>query len=290
MKTVAIAVAATAFLAAGAAQAKGPEVEIKDAVARVVVIPEDRADVKVEIVPASNQQLPALQVSRTGSGKIIIDGDLRRRIRGCSGGRTERPTPLDGLSDVRVRVRDIGEVRMSETAIITIRTPRDVNVDAGGAVYGWVGRANSVQLGAAGCGDWTLGDVTGPLALEIAGSGDVRAGSSSSLSAEIAGAGDVVAGQTGALEVSIAGAGDVQVVRVNGPIKASIAGAGDVRVRGGRPTDVKASIAGAGSIVVDAPVTNVDADIVGAGDVQVESVSGRVTKSIMGAGSVRVGP
>ena len=292
MKTrLAIAAAAAALLAAGAAQAKGPEVEIKDAVARVVVIPEDRTDIKVEIVPAANRELPTLEVRRTGSGKLVIDGGLRRRIRGCSGGnsRAEGPAPLNGLQGVTVRVRDIGEVRMSDTALVTIRTPRNVNVDAGGAVFGWVGRAESVALSNAGCGDWTIADVRGRLAASIAGSGDVRIGSTGSLSADIAGAGDVVAGPTGSLEVSIAGAGDVQVARVNGSIEASIAGAGDVRVRGGRPTTVEASIAGAGSVIVDAPVTDVDASIVGAGDVEVQSVSGRVSKSILGAGSVRVG-
>jgi len=287
--SVAIAAFGAALLAAGVAHAKGPEVEIKDAVARVVVIPEDRTDIKVEIVPGSSASLPTLEVSRTGSGKVIIDGGLKRKIRGCSGKASAGGQPLDGLGGVKIRLRGADDVSMAEAPLVTIRTPRNVNVEAGGAVYGWIGRADTVELDNAGCGDWTIGDVKGSLAASIAGSGDVRAGSSGSLSASIAGAGDFVAGPTGPLEVSIAGAGDIEVASVNGPVEASIAGAGDVRVRGGRPTDVDASIAGAGSVIIDAAVANVEASIVGAGDVEVRSVSGRVEKSIIGAGTVRVG-
>ena len=44
---------------------------------------------------------------------------------------------------------------------VVIRTPRDVNVDAGGAVFGSVGRSASLDLGNAGCGDWTIANVDG---------------------------------------------------------------------------------------------------------------------------------
>ena len=65
-------------LSAGAASAAS--VEIKDAVARVVVIPEARSDIKVEIL-TSHPSLP-LQV-RTQGERVIVDGDLDRRIRNC---------------------------------------------------------------------------------------------------------------------------------------------------------------------------------------------------------------
>ena len=69
------AVAAVAALTAGAASAAS--VDVRDAVARVTVIPENRADIKVEFLSA-NPRLP-LQV-RTFGGKTIVDGDLDRRI------------------------------------------------------------------------------------------------------------------------------------------------------------------------------------------------------------------
>src|SRR5512143_2966080 len=81
--------------AAGAAQAAS--VQIKDAVARVTVIPENRADVRVEVL-ASNPRLP-LKIRSLG-GRTIVDGDLGRRIRDCRG----------SGENVRVQVRGVGEI------------------------------------------------------------------------------------------------------------------------------------------------------------------------------------
>ncbi len=285
------AAAAFALSAFAATAASAVEVEIKDAVARVVVIPEDRTDVAVEVVPGSRAELPRVTVSRTGSGKVIVDGDLgRNRIRGCSGRTAESgASPLDRLGDVTVRVRNIGEVRMSETPIITVRTPREVQVEADGAVFGWIGRATRVSLGNSGCGDWTVADTSGELKISQAGSGDTQAGRSASLSVAIAGSGDVDAGPTGAMKASIAGSGDVEVAALNGSLDVSIAGSGGVKVRGGKATTVKANIAGSGDVDVDAPADSVRASIMGSGDVNVRSVSGEVSKSVMGSGAIRIG-
>lgn len=291
--TAAASAAIALFAFAGVAQAKGPEIEIKDAVARVIVIPEDRTDVAVEVVKGSNAELPAITIERTPSGKVKLNGNLRRRIRGCdSRGDAATPaggSPLDSLAGVTVRVREIGEVSMSTTPIITIRAPKDVRIEAGGAVFGWIGRANSVELGNAGCGDWTVADATGAVELSQAGSGDTRAGKSSSLSVSVAGSGDVQAGPTGNLETSIAGSGDVTVASVRGKVEVSIAGSGSVTVNGGAVTTVEASIAGSGDVDIKAAVQSVDASIMGSGDVNVRSVSGAVEKSVMGSGSINVG-
>src|SRR6187549_483526 len=70
--------ATAAALSAGAARAA--TIEIKDAVARVTVIPEDRKDIKIEVT-RPNGQLPL--TVRTFGDKTILDGDLDRRIRNC---------------------------------------------------------------------------------------------------------------------------------------------------------------------------------------------------------------
>jgi hypothetical protein len=299
MKAVYALTAALAVVAfAGAAQAKGPEVEIKDAVARVVVIPEDRADIDVQVVNGSNAQLPHITIERVG-GKVKLSGGLRdgmfgrNAIQGCNsrGAPTVAPggNPLESLGNTTVRVRGVGDVNMSQTPIITIRTPRDVNVHAGGAVFGWIGRANSVELGNAGCGDWTVASVSGPAEISQAGSGDTEIGTSQSLSIAIAGSGDVSAGATGSLEASIAGSGDVAVAAVRGSVEASIAGSGDVAVNGGEVTTVEANIAGSGDVNIRTGVTSVEANVMGSGDINVRSVSGRVSKRVMGSGSINIG-
>ena len=133
---------ATAVLAAAGAASAAPTVEVKDAVARVTVIPESRSDVKIEIV-ASNPKLP-LQM-RSFGGRTIVDGDLDHKIRECHG----------TGEHASVHVRGVGDVSWADMPQIVVRTPRDVDIDTGGAVWGTVGRSASLNLGNAGCGDWT---------------------------------------------------------------------------------------------------------------------------------------
>src|SRR5215213_2307985 len=95
MRLQLILLAAAAALSAGAAQAAS--VEIKDAVARVTVIPENRSDIKVEIV-RPNSRLP-IQV-RTLGGRTIVDGDLDRKIRNCRGGDGRTVVTVRGVGDI----------------------------------------------------------------------------------------------------------------------------------------------------------------------------------------------
>src|SRR3569833_4021073 len=138
--TLTFAATAAAALCAGAASAAS--VEVKDAVARGTVIPENRSDIKIEVIRA-NSQLP-LEV-RSFAGRTILDGRRGRRIRDCHG----------SGENVSVRVRGVGDVAWRDIPQVVIRTPRDVDLDAGGAVWGSVGRSTSLKLGNAGCGDWT---------------------------------------------------------------------------------------------------------------------------------------
>lgn len=272
---IAIFAAAATTLAAGAAQAAS--VDIKDAVARVTVVPENRSDIKVEIVHA-NPNLP-LQIRSMG-GRTIVDGDLDRRIRSCGG-------PLPGK---RVHVRGVGDVSWNEMPQIVIRTPRDVDVDAGGAVFGQVGRSASLDLGNAGCGDWTVANVEGRMRISQAGSGDTRAGDAGSARIRIAGSGDIaLADVRGAAEIDIAGSGDVRVASVAGPLDVQVAGSGDVHVLAGRATTMNVRIAGSGDVDFGGSADTLKAHIMGSGDVRAREVRGGVSKTVMGSGGVTVG-
>ena len=292
---IATAAAVAAVTVAGAAPAlaqAGPEVEIRYAVARVAVVVEDRRDIAVEVQQGASG-LPPIRVSREGDD-VRIDGGLRRRglfgrnvsMRGCRSG-PDSAQPGEGAS---VEVRGHGRINLSEAPLIVIRTPREVNVDASGAVYGSVGRgAASVDLGSGGCGDWNIANTDGPVTLSIAGSGDMRAGTSRALDAEIAGSGSITAGATRELDVSIAGSGDFILARVDGPADVSIAGSGDVVIRAGTAPRLDVSIAGAGNVQFDGVAGDVDVSIAGAGDVSVAQATGTVSRSIVGAGNIRIG-
>jgi hypothetical protein len=266
---------AAAVLTAGAASAA--MVEVKDAVARVTVIAENRSDIKVDIVQA-NPRLPI--AVRTFAGQTIVDGGLRRRIRDCHG----------SGENVTVRVREVGDVGFREMPQIVIHTPRDVEVDAGGAVWGTVGRSASVKLGNAGCGDWTVGNTDGAMRVSQAGSGDTRTGSAVSAKIRVAGSGDTSVGDIrGPLEVDIAGSGNVTVASIAGPLDVHIAGSGDVKVAGGKATTMAVHMAGSGNVDFRGTAETLRARIAGSGDVRAKAVTGSVSKTVMGSGGVTIG-
>jgi len=284
---------AAASLAAPASASEGPEVRIRHAVARVAVVVEDRTDIAVEVEQGSSG-LPAIQVSRDGD-EVVIDGGLRRRgflnrgsgIRECRSGPAEAQRPGEGAS---VEVRDHGRINIADAPLIVIRTPRRVDVSASGAVFGSVGRgASSVDLGSSGCGRWNVANTEGPVSLGIGGSGDIRAGSSTSLDISIGGSGSVSAGATRDLEIAIGGSGDVTVARIEGPLDISIGGSGDVIVRDGTSPDVSISIAGSGDVNFGGVAGDVSVSIAGGGDVTIARATGSVSRSIVGGGDIRIG-
>ena len=260
-----------------ASGAQAASVEIKDAVARVTIIPEARSDIKVEIT-RPNARLP-LEV-RTLGDQVTIDGDLDRKIRNCRGS-GERYS---------VTVRGVGDVDWADMPQVVIRTPRDVRIEAGGAITGTVGRSEQLSLENSGCGDWTIANVAGAAKVSQAGSGDTRMGSAGALKVRIAGSGDIsVADVRNGLDVSIAGSGSSTVRSVNGPLEVSIAGSGDVIVSGGRVSEMKVSVAGSGNVDFRGSADTLRARIAGSGDVHATAVKGEVSKSVMGSGAVRIG-
>lgn len=294
MKLVIASAIAVAAVAGPALARSGPEVEIRHAVARVAVVIEDRADIAVEVEQGSSG-LPAVQVTRDGPN-VRIDGGLGRRpglfgggdgLRNCRSGPDNARTPGEGAS---VEVRNVGRVNLPDAPLIVIRTPRDVNVDASGAVFGSVGRgAASIELGNAGCGDWNVANTEGRMSLDIAGSGDIRAGTSSGLDASISGAGSITAGATRDLDVSVSGAGDVTVARVDGPTEISLAGAGDVSIRGGTAPALTINVAGVGDVDFDGVAGDVDVSLAGVGDVNIARATGSVRRSVAGLGDINIG-
>ena len=273
----ALLLAATAALVLAAGAACAASVEVKDAVARVTVIPEARSDVKVEVIQA-NGKLP-LEV-RTFGGQTIVDGHLGHRIRDCHG---------NGEND-SVRVRDEGDVAWKDMPQVVIHTPRDVDVNAGGAVWGSVGRSASVKLGNAGCGDWTVGNTDGAMRISQAGSGDTRTGSAGETSIRVAGSGNTTTGDIkGDLKVTIAGSGDVAVASLAGPMDVHVSGSGDVKIAAGRATSMTVGIAGSGNVDFRGSADTLKAHIAGSGDVRAKQVTGSVSKMVVGSGGVTIG-
>jgi hypothetical protein len=273
-----LAASAAALGFAGTAAAADPSVKIKDAAARVVVIPEARSDVKVEFL-TTNRSLP-LTIRQRGS-ETIVDGNLKRnRINGCN----------SVMGKTVIHVRGVGDVKWEDIPQIEIRTPLNVEIGANGAVFGSVGRTDSLELGNAGCGDWTVANVKGKLELSQAGSGDAKAGSAGSAEINIAGSGDVTTQEIGGdLEINIAGSGGVKAASVAGALEANIAGSGDIVVAGGHSRSVEISIMGSGGVDFGGVAQKVDVSVAGSGDVRIARAEGPVSKSVAGSGEVIIG-
>ena len=273
------------------------ELKIRDVAAVVKIVPEDRADISIEIANPGALAMPRVHMD---GGVLVVDGGLDRRVRHCNtrGGAIE------------ASVNGVGDVSEAQMPVITAHVPRAVDLSVGGAVRTEIGPSASADLSFAGCGPATIADVAGALELNAAGAGDVTVGAVKSASISAAGTGDTTIGAVGeGLEISVAGAGDVTAASLTGPLDVSIAGSGDVVVLAGAVGDADISIAGSGSVdlassvgrlgvsimgsgdvTVRGPAAAVDANIMGSGDVQIVSVSGEVQKAVMGSGSVRIGP
>ena len=263
------------LLLAGSAHAA--TVELRDAVLRVTVVPEDRSDIKVEIVRA-NSQLP-LKVT-TVADRTVVDGGLRNRVRNCNGMGEK----------ARVRVTGVGSVDFDAMPQLVIRTPRGVSVSASGAVAGVIGRSASLSLLNSGCSHWTIADVAGAADLHESGAGSIRMGAADSLDIQLSGAASVHATRVRQrLAVQLSGAGDVRVDDLSGAMNARVSGMGQVKVAGGRATDIRASVSGVGGIGFAGGATNLGASISGLGGIRVNEVSGRISKAVSGGGSIRIG-
>ena len=274
--TGAMAAGVCVFAASGASAA--PSVDIDHAVARVFVSPEPRSDIKVEILKA-NPSLP-LHIS-TLFGHVRIDGGFAaRRTRDCHGPVTQPSVYVDG----------IGEVGADAMPRIVIHTPMDAHINAGGAVFGQIGRTNSLELTNAGCGEWRVGNVRGRLKVSVAGSGETRTGQAGAADLTAAGSGAIITREiAGPVTATNVGSGDIEIASVQGPFSARIAGSGHVRVAAGHASAMSASIAGSGDIALLGVADSLKASVLGSGDVRVSRVTGAISKAVVGSGRVRVG-
>jgi hypothetical protein len=266
----------------GAGSAAAASVEIKNAVARVTVIPESRSDVSVSIVRDDPNH--PLKVSVWPDGRTVVEG---RYFGGIFGGITECNS-----HGGRPHVRAMGAEPISydNMAEIVVHTPMDAHVSAGGAVYGEVGRSENLDLRVAGCGDWVVANVQGRMSISGSGSGDVRTGTANEARISTAGSGDVYTRAIAhGLEANIAGSSDVHVAEASGPIKVRITGSGDLGVGGGHASDLDVFIAGSGDVAYRGVAETVTAFVAGSGDVNVAHVNGAVKKSVAGSGDVNIG-
>jgi len=263
-------------LGAASAAAAAPGIEIRDAVARIVVIPEDRADVKVEMLTV-NRSLP-LEVRQTASG-VTIDGGLAHRIRDCH---TSSENPW-------TYVRGVGRVDYKDMPQVVIHAPKAVMLASNGAIVGSIGRSAGLDIENSGCSAWTIADVAGEAVVRDSGVGAIRMGQAQRLDARLSGVTNVHVNKVANLEVSLSGTGGLTLNELAGPMEARVSGAGHVKVLQGNAGAVRATISGVGGIEFGGQAQSLDAQVSGIGSIRVKSVTGSVTKQVSGIGHVTIG-
>ena len=271
----------------------GDELHLKHAAARVIITPEDRQDFLIEIDNPGHAPMPTVT---TADGHVIINGHLAGRIDNC-------------LSEGGADLRGYGDVAGADLPRITIRAPRRLVLSLGEGSTTEIGATEALEIDFSGCGTANAADVAGALDLDVAGSGQIRAGAARSLNADVAGSGDIVVGAIAeGADIDIAGSGTVTIASLTGPLTSDGAGSGDVVVQGGAVTTAKIDLAGSGQVNLAASVQrlevsllgsggvdvagevgDIEAEIAGSGSVTAWSVTGHINKDVIGSGDVRVG-
>jgi hypothetical protein len=151
-----------------------------------------------------------------------------------------------------------------------------------------IGKVSSAKISLAGTGRIDVAAVSGPVDLDIAGSGKVTVGPAQSVKADIAGAGDTALGPiAGGLNVDIAGSGDVSASRVNGPVKVDIAGSGSVNIADGVANPLHVDIMGSGNFTFGGLAVDPHVSSFGSGSVKIKAYKGKMSSD--GMATVEVG-
>jgi hypothetical protein len=248
----------------------GDRLEVRHAALRLTVTPEDRQDFSIEINNPGHVPMPTVSID---DDHVVIDGHLSSRIQRCT--------------EAGAQTRGYGEVTFEQMPEVIVHAPRALHVAYGGAGRAEVGPTESLELDFSGCGSAAAQDVAGELKVDLAGSGQVRAGAAHSLDVDLAGSGDVMTGAIAdGAQIDIGGSGTVTMGSLTGDLDSSGAGSGSVTVNGGAVSSANIELAGSGGVTVSAPIQTLKVSIVGSGDVNVNGVVHDVDASIAGSGGV----
>ncbi len=151
-----------------------------------------------------------------------------------------------------------------------------------------IGKLKSAKIELDGSGQVDMSQVTGPLNIEIDGSGRVNAGDVQSVHAELNGSGDAVLGAVhGPLHLEVAGSGNLTATKVNGPVKIEIAGAGSVKIADGLADPFHVEIAGSGDVFFGGLAVDPHIEALGSGKVRIHAIRGKLNSE--GMANVRIG-
>lgn len=255
----------------------GPQIELRDLAARVVVTPEDRSDIDIR-VRYGKAQVPTLMVSHRGQ-TTVLNGHLSDRFHGFG----LRVNISDNRG--RVAIGGLGDVAVDDLPLVLVRVPMHASIRDSAYVLGRVDAAQSVDLVMNGGGAWTVGPVNGPLSIISSGSGDIHVTQAGDAIVDTMGGGAIILDGVGALKASLTGSGDFVVGR-SGVTEVQNQGSGDMTL--GHAAALRVELNGSGDMTVGSVDNGLSLINNGSSDVRVNRVAGPVTLNLAGSGDVDI--
>jgi hypothetical protein len=149
----------------------------------------------------------------------------------------------------------------------------------------------ALGIGESGQAEYQVGDIGGPLALDLSGAVRVQAGKVGALSLDLSGTGAVTVTQTsGALQASLSGLGTLNVATGTiGAASMELSGRGSVQFDNGTIGKLTLSSSGTSNVTIGATVSDASIEVSGISNVRIAKVTGSLTKDVSGVASVVVG-
>ena len=262
----------------------GPQIELRDMVARVVVMPEDRGDIDIRVRYGS-VKVPTLMVSQRGA-TTVLNGHL-------SSGRQPNFSFRINVNDDdqvssqggKVHIAGIGLVNVSDLPLVFVRVPANVVVKDSAYTFGRVTPSKSLDFIMNGSGEWAIEPVAGPLNIINSGSGTISVASAGDSIVDNMGSGDITLGTVRNLQVVLTGSGNFNVAQSNNTLLQN-QGSGDVSIK--RSGALKVQLNGSGDLSLGDIMGGLNVINNGSSDISVQRVGGPVNLDISGSGDVSI--
>jgi hypothetical protein len=179
----------------------------------------------------------------------------------------------------------VGQTACTDSSAICAGLPSDPTLKLAIAVPADIAITVTEAQGA----DYQIGNVGGPLTLNLSGSGDVNAAAATGLNATLAGSGDAhIASVTGTINATLANSGDLDIA--NAAVAAAnltLNGDGDVNIGGGNLGTLNATLSHDGDLHIPA-AQNTTLLLSADGDVDIGKILGNLTATLTGDGDLSV--
>ncbi len=260
----------------------GPQIELRDMVARVVITPEPRADVDIK-VRYGNAHVPTLMVSHRGN-VTVLNGHLDAPEKSMNF-RINLTSSHEQTMSGTVSIPGIGNVAVADLPLVFVRVPENAAVKDSAYIFGRIGPAKSLDFIMNGSGDWVVDPVAGPLNVISSGSGDIQFSTAGDSIIDNMGSGDISIDSAHSLKVALSGSGNFTSSQ-SADTDLQNQGSGDVTLA--HVANLRVQLNGSGDL--DSSSVNGNLVLVnnGSSDVSIGRVNGPINLSLSGSGDVGI--